>query len=119
MAVEGLKAGQMYHAGMPAGVRRFLPLQQFAVLATIDGNGRLWASLRSGEPGFLQAIDDQKLQIGGYGHPDDPLLTNLASHDALGVLVIDLAGRNRLRLNGTAQAAARRPDLAGHETSVR
>lgn len=100
---EGLKAGQMYHTGMPTGVRRFLPLQQLAVLATIDDNGRLWASLRSGQPGFMQAIDEQTLQIGGYGHPDDPLLTNLAAHDALGVLVIDLAGRNRLRLNGTAQ----------------
>jgi predicted pyridoxine 5'-phosphate oxidase superfamily flavin-nucleotide-binding protein len=94
----------MYHAAMPAGVRRFLPLQHLAVLATIDGDGRLWASLRSGEPGFLEVIDDQTLQIGGYGHPDDPLLANLAAHDALGVLVIDLGGRNRCRLNGMAQA---------------
>jgi len=51
---KGLKAGQMYHAGMPRGVRRFLPLQQLAVLATIDGEGRLWASLSSGQPGFLR-----------------------------------------------------------------
>lgn len=106
VARKGLKASQMYHAGMPAGVRRFLPLQQIAVLATVDSDGRLWASLRSGQPGFLQAIDDQILQIGGYGHPGDPLLANLASHDAMGMLVIDLAGRNRLRLNGTAEALA-------------
>jgi len=51
---KGLKAGQMYHAGMPAGSPEVLPLQQLAVLATIDGEGRLWASLRSGQPGFLQ-----------------------------------------------------------------
>lgn len=63
---KGLKAGQMYHAATPAGVRKFHPLQQLAILATIDGEGRLWASLRSGQPGFLQVIDDQTLQIGGY-----------------------------------------------------
>jgi len=51
---KALKAGQMYHAAMPTGVRKFLPLQQLAVLATIDGAGRLWASLRSGRPGFYR-----------------------------------------------------------------
>ena len=51
---KGLKAGQMYQPGCRRGVRRFLPLQQLAVLATIDGEGRLWASLSSGQPGFLR-----------------------------------------------------------------
>jgi len=51
---KGLKVAQMYQPGCRRGVRRFLPLQQLAVLATIDGEGRLWASLRSGQPGFLQ-----------------------------------------------------------------
>jgi len=51
---KGLKAGQMYQPGCRRGVRRFLPLQQLAVLVTIDGEGCLWASLRSGQPGFLQ-----------------------------------------------------------------
>ncbi|HWH76099.1 MAG TPA: pyridoxamine 5'-phosphate oxidase family protein, partial [Candidatus Binatus sp.] len=101
---EGLQADQMYHAALPAGVRKFLPRQQLAVLATIDGDGRLWASMRSGRSGFLQVIDNQTLQIGGCGHPEDPLLPNLAANDAMGALVIDLAGRNRLRLNGTARA---------------
>jgi len=49
-------------------------------------------------------INGHTLQIGGYGHPEDPLLPNLAANDAMGALVIDFAGRNRLRLNGTAQA---------------
>lgn len=51
---QGLKAGQMYQPECRRRIRRFLPLQQLAVLATIDGEGRLWASLRSGQPGFLQ-----------------------------------------------------------------
>ena len=51
---KGLKIAQMYEPGCRRGVRRFLPLQQLAVLATIDGEGRLWASLSSGQPGFLR-----------------------------------------------------------------
>ena len=42
--------------------------------------------------GFLQVIDEQTLQIGGYGHPDDPLLANLVQHEAMRALVIDLVG---------------------------
>jgi hypothetical protein len=47
------------------------------------------------------------LQIDGYGHPDDPLLANQVQHEAMRALVIDLVGRNRLRLNGTAARCPR------------
>lgn len=92
----------MYRPLMPAGVRGFLAQQQFAILASIGNDGRLWASLRSGALGFITAIDEQTLRIGGYGHPADLLTANLVAHDQLGLLVIDLATRSRLRLNGTA-----------------
>lgn len=59
-------------------------------------------SLRSGAPGFLHVVDEQTLQIGGYGHPDDPLAANVTAHDQIGMIVINLAARSRLRLNGTA-----------------
>ena len=65
-------SGQVTAVNVKAGQQ----VTKGAVLATIDGAGRLWASLRAGRPGFLQGIDEQTLQIGGYGHPDDPLLAD-------------------------------------------
>jgi len=101
---EGLGADEMYHPAMGAGVARFLAAQQISVLSTMDGEGRVWASMRSGEPGFLLVRDEFTLEIGGYSHADDPLLTNLAKESAAGVLVIRLAARQRVRLNGEARA---------------
>lgn len=92
----------MYRSVMPPRVRGFLAQQQLAILASIGSDGGLWASVRSGEPGFVTAIDQQTLRIGGYSHPEDRLTDNLAAHDQLGVLVIDLGTRSRLRVNGTA-----------------
>jgi predicted pyridoxine 5'-phosphate oxidase superfamily flavin-nucleotide-binding protein len=107
--IGGMRAEDMFRPAMPAGVQRFLAAQQVAVLATIDTDGRVWASMRSGPPGFLLALDERTVVIGGYGHPDDPLLANLTAPSAMGMLVIHLATRHRMRLNGTASM---RPD--GH-----
>jgi predicted pyridoxine 5'-phosphate oxidase superfamily flavin-nucleotide-binding protein len=104
---DGLPADAMYRAAMPTGVQRFLAAQQLAVLSTMDAEGRVWASMRSGPPGFLRPINESTLEIGGYSHRDDPLLANLATHSETGMIVIHLAARHRVRLNGTAQA---RPD---------
>jgi len=100
---EGLCAEEMYHATMGPGVVRFLAAQQIAAISTMDGEGRVWASLRSGPRGFLRALDERALEIGGQSHPDDPLLANLASRAPAGALVINLAVRQRIRLNGDAQ----------------
>jgi uncharacterized protein len=101
---EGLGAEEMYRGAMPAGVQRFLSLQQLAALSTMDADGRLWASMRSGAPGFLRSLDDHTVEIGGYAHPDDPLPANLAAHSEAGMVVVHLAARHRVRVNGTASA---------------
>jgi predicted pyridoxine 5'-phosphate oxidase superfamily flavin-nucleotide-binding protein len=101
---DGLAADAMYRAVMPTGVQQFLSAQQLAVLSTRDAEDRVWASLRSGPAGFLRPLDEGTLEIGGYSHPDDPLLANLAAHPEAGMIVIHLAARHRVRLNGTARA---------------
>jgi uncharacterized protein len=101
---DGLSAHEMYRAVMPSGVQRFLAAQQLAVFSTKDAQGRVWASMRSGPAGFLHPLDERTLEIGGYSHRDDPLLANLAAHEEAGMLVIHLAARQRVRLNGTAKA---------------
>jgi hypothetical protein len=94
----------MYRAVMPSGVQRFLQAQQLAVFSTRDADDRVWASMRSGAPGFLLPLDEHTLEIGGYSHRDDPLLSNLSAHAEAGLIVIHLQARHRVRLNGTAQA---------------
>lgn len=101
---DGLPAEAMYRASMPIGVQKFLSQQQLAVFSTKDTEDRVWASMRSGPAGFLRALDESTLEISGYSHPDDPLLANLAAHPEAGMIVIHLAARHRVRLNGTAQA---------------
>jgi predicted pyridoxine 5'-phosphate oxidase superfamily flavin-nucleotide-binding protein len=101
---DGLPAETMYLAAMPGGVQRFLVAQQLAVFSTRNADGLVWASMRSGPPGFLRPLDESTLEIGGYSHRDDPLLANLAVHAEAGMIVIHLAARHRVRLNGTARA---------------
>jgi predicted pyridoxine 5'-phosphate oxidase superfamily flavin-nucleotide-binding protein len=101
---EGLAAEAMYRLAMPGGVQRFLLAQQLAVFSTRNAGGLVWASMRSGPPGFLRPLDESTLDIGGYSHRDDPLLANLVANPEAGMIVIHLAARHRVRLNGTARA---------------
>jgi len=81
----------------------FLSSQQLAIVSTIDANRRVWASLLTGKPGFIQVIDQQLVRIDAAQIVGDPLSKNLLFRDEIGILVIDLATRRRLRLNGKAQ----------------
>jgi predicted pyridoxine 5'-phosphate oxidase superfamily flavin-nucleotide-binding protein len=73
-----------------------------AVAASRDEAGRVWASLLTGPPGFVRAVDEQLVLVGAQPRPGDPLAGNLGHRPDLGLLVIDLATRRRLRLNGQA-----------------
>jgi len=103
---DGLGAQEMYRPAMASGVQHFLALQHLAVVSTLDDARRPWASLRSGAPGFLHALDEHTLEIGGYSNPDDPLFANLTKPGPAGVLAINLAARQRIRLNGDARLDA-------------
>ena len=81
----------------------FLRTQQLAVASTVDANARVWASLLTGEPGFLQMLNDQMLQVNAKIIPGDMMYQNLQSNDQMGVVAIALANRRRLRLNGKAE----------------
>ncbi|KYC43621.1 pyridoxamine 5-phosphate oxidase [Scytonema hofmannii PCC 7110] len=82
--------------------QEFLRNQQLAVASTVDAKGRVWASLLTGDLGFVRVLNKQTLEIHPTFLSRDLLNQNLASHNAIGLLVIDLANRRRLRLNGKA-----------------
>jgi len=81
----------------------FLCSQRLAIASTVGTDAQVWASLLTGEPGFVQAIAEQTVRINATLVPGDPLSENLLLQSDIGILVIDLATRRRLRLNGKAE----------------
>lgn len=85
--------------------RAFFPLLPFAVLGSVDREGRPWATLREGEPGFLHAPDPFRLRVEARRDPDDPAEAGLEDGDGVALLGIELATRRRNRLNGSVERA--------------
>ena len=88
------------HVEVPPPARSFVLEQPFAVLATRTPDGRVWASLVHGAPGFLSAPSDWVIEIDTKPVAGDPLAASLVAGVPLGALVIDLATRRRMRVNG-------------------
>jgi predicted pyridoxine 5'-phosphate oxidase superfamily flavin-nucleotide-binding protein len=94
---------QMIRATMPPAAQAFLKGQAMAVAGSASRDGRVWASLLTGEPGFLRAADERTVLIAGGILEADPLWENLKGGAELGLLAIDFAGRRRMRVNGPAE----------------
>lgn len=92
---------------IPHGAMSFITQQSMAVIGSLDSQGNVWASLVFGRPGFLQAIDEQTLRLNRsscHTAIGDPFWSNLDVNSQLGILLIELSTRRRLRINGKAQA---------------
>ena len=92
---------------LSARAAAMLAQQTMAVATSLDAAGRPWASLLTGPAGFIQPLDASLLLLAGTPPAHDPLATNLAVRHELGLLVIDLAHRRRLRFNGRGVLDAR------------
>lgn len=83
--------------------RRFVALSPFLVIASTDANGRVDASPRGGDPGFVKVADDKTLLI-----PDSPgnnrldSLQNLIEQPGVGLFFMVPGVDETLRVNGTA-----------------
>jgi len=99
---EAERVGRIIGAEIPPSVRPFLREQRMAIVSSLDDQDQPWASVLAGPPGFVDAVDARLLRIGAMPPPGDPLAANLESRAELGVLLIDLWNRRRLRLNGRA-----------------
>ena len=85
---------------LPAGATEFLERRQMAVLGTVDNSGAVWASVVTGDPGFLQVVDAHTLRIGAAKSSDDPLFQNLATEGHLALFAPDFVSSRRVRVNG-------------------
>lgn len=79
----------------------FVARQQLAIVATIDDDGRPWASALVGPVESFRVLGDTRLALErAAGHPDDPMWANLRRDSRIGVLFIEPASRRRYRING-------------------
>lgn len=104
------KVGGIVRSTMPPVAADFIAAQNFAVAGFADARGKVWASLLFGEPGFLTPRSDSLVAARPtIVDSRDPLWRRLDEAPdglPLGLLVIDLAERRRMRANGTAYANA-------------
>lgn len=100
------RVGGSIHGEIPPRAQAFLLEQPFAVLASRDPEGRVWASIVHGAPGFLSAPSEKAIAIDAAPIAGDPLAANLVAGAPLGALVIDLATRRRMRVNGRVERGA-------------
>lgn len=97
------RVGRGIHPAIPPPAREFLSAQPLAILGAMAGDGRVWASPLSGDPGFMAAVDAHSVAIDARPPAGDPLAAGLDQETGVGLLVMDPATRRRLRLNGTAR----------------
>jgi predicted pyridoxine 5'-phosphate oxidase superfamily flavin-nucleotide-binding protein len=101
-----------------AGARPFIAKQFMAVLGSIDAEGKVWASLVFGKPGFLHADTGSAILIDvpeKERDQSDPLWANLGGNADLGMLFIEVGSRRRYRVNGIVHSL----DQHGVEVTIR
>ena len=72
----------------------------FLVFGLRDDAGRPWATMLSGEPGWVTLPDPARVIVGAAPATDDPARTGLALGAPIGTLAIDFETANRARANG-------------------
>lgn len=70
--MAGVGQRQMARDWMPDQHREFYAQLPFVVLGSVDRQGDVWATLRSGQPGFMQSPTPQTLRITLAPQPQDP-----------------------------------------------
>ncbi len=93
--------------------RAYIARSPFVVLSTVDAEGRLDASPRGGDPGFVQVLDEHTLLL-----PDSPgnnrldTLRNVVQTGGIGLLFMIPGVDETLRVNGRAVVSVDPADIA-------
>ncbi|MGQ4380554.1 pyridoxamine 5'-phosphate oxidase family protein [Streptomyces sp. SAS_267] len=108
--------GRSVGQGIRPVVAAFLELQPMLVVGAAAPEGRterdrgagVWASLLTGEPGFVRATGPHRIAVAGGLAAGDPLTAALATPGtAVGTIALDPRTRRRMRLNGRVRTAPR------------
>jgi len=85
------------------GFLKFIEQQSMAVLGSFDRDGNVWASVLSGETGFMEAKNERSIEFDlskTANNEGDPFGKNIIGNPRVGMLIIELTTRRRLRING-------------------
>jgi uncharacterized protein len=93
------------------GALKFIEQQPMVVLGSVgdreathnEYRQNVWASVLFGSPGFMTAVDQSTVEFDlnqAICNSLDPFWTNIEHNPQIGMLVIELATRRRLRING-------------------
>ena len=85
---------------IPPAAAGFLELRPMVVLGTVDPRGHVWASVVTGEPGFIEVVGDRTLRIAARDSLGDPLFQNLATEGHAALFAPDFVASRRVRVNG-------------------
>jgi predicted pyridoxine 5'-phosphate oxidase superfamily flavin-nucleotide-binding protein len=85
------------------GARPFIGKQSMAVVASVDPEGRVWASILFGQPGFAHTDTGKSIALAipaQQRDATDPFWINVVANPSVGMLFIELGSRRRYRVNG-------------------
>jgi predicted pyridoxine 5'-phosphate oxidase superfamily flavin-nucleotide-binding protein len=93
--------------------RMYIEASEFFFLATANAKGECDCSFRGGGPGTVRVLDPQTLVFPDYpGNGLYQSLGNVLENPHVGMLFIDFAKGQRLRVNGTARLSTAEEDVA-------
>jgi len=95
---------KMVRDHMPDQHRIFFQALPHFFIGSVDSEGRPWASVLWGLPGFIHAPTSTRLEIGALPICGDPLFSGLAAGAELGGLGLMFENRRRNRVNGRVSA---------------
>lgn len=91
---------------MPDQHRDFFSKLPFMVMGSLDAQGVPWASILTGQPGFVTSPTPTSLTINAQALADDPLRHNLSQGSQLGLLGIEITTRRRNRVNARVSSSS-------------
>ncbi|WP_066736481.1 pyridoxamine 5'-phosphate oxidase family protein [Cupriavidus sp. D384] len=86
---------------MPDQHRDFFAMLPSIVIGAVAPDGRPWATVRGGLPGFLHSPDPRQLDVALVRDAADPADAGMEDGNAIGLLGIQPHTRRRNRMNGT------------------
>ena len=95
--------GAMVADKLMRGAWPFLAQQSFAVFGSSDDEGRVWASMLFGIPGFMTSNNGLSVRFDlslVALQVEDPFWRNIEGNSTVGMIAIELATRRRVRING-------------------
>lgn len=94
------------HSQLSDGDISFVEASAMFFLATADADGWPDVSYKGGQPGFVRCLDRDTIAFPSYdGNGMFRSLGNTLVNDRVGLLFVDFARPNRLRVQGTASIA--------------